>query len=187
MIDLDQPAQYRTPPNGTARWLRLTAPKALLTIVLASLLAGAILGGVATYIWRYKPLAASMKHDESAVAVLLFAEPDTMTMTTKQRRVHLEAQVTVVNAGPALLNVRAVRVDQPGVTVRSADKERQIPPATALPIDVAVDWNCPGGEPTVLTASVSVETADEQPRNITPVALGGTPWLEAVRTGCAGS
>ena len=93
--------------------------------------------------------------------------------------------MTVVNAGPEPVSVIAVRVDQPGVTVRSAERERQIQPGTALPVDVVVEWDCVADQREPLVASVTVETADEQVRQLSPVALDGTPWIESRRAGCA--
>lgn len=40
-------------------------------------------------------------------------------------------------------------------------------------------------EPAALTASVTVETSDDQVRNISRIALHGTQWLETRREGCA--
>ncbi|WP_328475213.1 hypothetical protein OHA21_18040 [Actinoplanes sp. NBC_00393] len=191
MIDLDQPPQYRTPPDGTSGrgWRRLATARALVLLVVGSLLAGAVLGGVATYLWWYKPLAASADQadqaERSAASVLLFAESGVLTVDKGQRRVRIDAQVTVVNAGPAQVNVLAVRVDQPGVTVLSPEKERQVAPGTAVPVDVVVEWKCTVAQPSALVASVSVETADEQLRTVSPVTLAGTPWIESRSSGCA--
>jgi hypothetical protein len=186
MIDLDQPAQYRTPPNGTSEggWRRLATARALVLVVVGSLLAGGVLVGVATYIRWYQPLAQADQTKWSAVSVLLFAESGVMTADKEQRRVRIEAQLTIVNAGPATINLLAVRVDQPGVTVRIPEKERQIAPGTAFPVDVVVEWNCMADQPMALVASVSVETGDEQVRKISPVALHGTPWIERMRGAC---
>ena len=187
MIDLDQPAQYRTSPNGTSEggWRRLATARALVLVAVGLFLAGGVLVGVATYIWWYQPLVQADQTKWSAVSVLLFAESGVMTVHNEQRRVRIEAQVTVVNAGPAPINVIAVRVDQPGVTVRSPEKERGIEPGTALPVDVVVEWNCVADQPVALVASVTVETGDEQVRTISPVALDGTPWIESRRGRCA--
>jgi hypothetical protein len=158
-------------------------------VVAGSFLAGVILGGVAALTWWYRPLATSVEQadqaERSSVSVLLFAEPGATTVHKEQRRVRIETRVTVVNAGPELVNVLAVHVDQPGVAVRSLEKERQIEPGTALPVDVVVEWNCVADQPAALTASVSVETADEQLRKLSPVTLDGTPWIEDRRAGCA--
>ena len=188
MIDLDQPARGRTPPNGSpgGGWRRLATARTLVLIVVASLLAGGVLGGVAMDTWRYRPLAASVARAQSVVSVLLFADARLMTVHHDQRRVRIDAQVMVVNAGREPLNVLAVRVDRPDVTVRSPVRERQIPRGTALPADVVVEWDCVADQPTALVASVSVETVDEQHRTISPVALDGTPWIESGRARCAG-
>ena len=187
MIDLDQPAQHPTSPNGTSEggWRRLATARALVLVVVGSFLAGGVLGGVAMYIWKYQPLAASMEQAQSAASVLLFAESGVRTVNKEQRRVRIEAQVTVVNAGPRTVNVLAVRVDQPGVTVRIPERARYVGPGEALPVDVVVEWNCMADQPLALVASVSVETVDEQIRKISPVALHGTPWIESGRAGCA--
>jgi len=187
VIDLDQPPQQRTPPNGAweGGWRRLATLRALVLVVAGSLLAGGVLGGVATYIWRYQPLAASVEQEQSAVSVLLFAESGVRTVNKEQRRVRMEAQVTVVNAGPRMVNVFAVRVDRPGVTVRIPEKARYVESGEALPVDVVVEWNCTADQPLALVASVSVETMDEQVREISPVALHATPWIESGREGCA--
>ncbi|MEU8613257.1 hypothetical protein AB0C29_35265 [Actinoplanes sp. NPDC048791] len=184
MIDLDQPAHDR-------RRRRLATGRALVLVVVGSFLAGGVLGGVATYLGWYRPLAASVDQadqaDWSTVSVLLFAEDGVLTVDDEQRRVRIEAQVTVVNAGPEMVGVLAVRVDQPGVTVRSPEKERQVPPGTTLPVDVVVEWNCAVDPPGELIAAVSLETEDEQVRKMVPATLSGTPWIESRRKGCAGS
>jgi hypothetical protein len=186
MIDLDRPAR-NGPPEG--RWRRLATARSLVLIVVGSLLAGGVLGCVATYLAWYRPLAASVEQadqaESSAVSVLLFADSGVRTVDKEQRRVRIDAQVTVVNAGPALINVLAVGVDQPGVTVRSPEKERQIEPGTASPVDVVVEWDCGADQPEALVASVSVETADEQARTA-PADLDGASWIESRSVGCAG-
>ncbi|WP_229070984.1 hypothetical protein [Actinoplanes sp. DH11] len=121
------------------------------------------------------------------MSVLLFAASDATAVRSEQRRVTVESQVTVVSAGPQPVNVVAVRVDQPGVTVRSAERERQIAPGTALPVDVVIEWYCDANQPPTLAASVTAETADEQVRHVSPVALDGTPWTASRRAGCAGA
>jgi hypothetical protein len=181
VIDLDQAPQYRTPP---AR-----APKRGWQLALVLFLAGAIVGCVTTYFLWFRPLAASAEAasqaDSSVVAVLLYAEPGVTTVDYERERVRIEAQVSVVNAGPVPVNVLAVRVDRPGVAVHSLEKERQIEPGTALPVDVVVEWTCAADQPTALAATVYVETADEQTRKVSPVALSGTPWIESALGGCA--
>jgi hypothetical protein len=178
MIDLDQPA-----PDRGGR--RLATVRGLVLVVVGSLLAGVLLGGVAAYAWWCRPLVASMEQKESAVSLLLFAEPGAPTVEEKRRRVRLDAQVTVVNAGPAMVNVLAVRVDRPGVTVRSSERERQVGPGTALPLDVVVEWACEPAGSLPLIASVRVETEDEQLRDISPVALDGAAWMDSMSAGCA--
>lgn len=183
MIDLDRPAPApRTARPATAR--------ALVPVVVGSLLAGGVLGGAAAYFVGYRPLAASVERADqagrSAVSVLLFTEPSLTTVHSEQRRIRVEAQVTVVNAGPEPIDVRAVRVDHPGVTVRSPERERQVAPGTAFPVDVVVEWDCAAEQPLALAASVSVETVDERSRTIFPVALRGTPWIDNTRGDCAG-
>ena len=188
MIDLDRPAQRPPAPDGPSAGgrRRLATARALALLVVGSLLSGAVLGGVAMDTWRYRPLAAEKERAESAVSVLLFADASPMTVHHDQRRVRIEAQVMVVNAGREPLNVLAVRVDRPDATVRSPVRERQIPRGTALPVDVVVEWDCVADQPTALAASVSVETVEEQLRTISPVALDGTPWIESGRGRCAG-
>jgi hypothetical protein len=180
VIDLDQPAQPRTPPAGGRR--RLVSARALVLVAVGSLLAGVVLGGAVMHRWRYQPLAASVE-----VSVLLFAQPGLTTVHTGLGRVRIEAQVTVVNAGPEPLNVLAVRVEQRGVTVRSPEQERQIAPGTASPVDVTVEWDCVAEPPGALGATVRVETVNEQVRDLAPVALDAAPWVEGRRAGCARS
>ncbi|UQU62820.1 hypothetical protein COUCH_27790 [Couchioplanes caeruleus] len=177
MIDLDRPA-----PDRVRR--RPATVRGLVPVVVGSLVAGVLLGGVATYAWRVRPLVESVEQDKSKVSLVLFAESGALTVDGKRRRVRLDAQVTVVNAGPGMVDVRAVRVDQPGVTVRSPERERQIGPGTALPLDVVVDWACGAGQSGSLDASVSVEPEDEQPRTVSPVALDATTWVESTRPAC---
>jgi hypothetical protein len=183
VIDLDRPPRYRPSPGGG--WRRLATARLLALAVAGSLLAGVVLGGVATYLLWYQPVAASAEQAQSAVSLVLFAESGETTVDNGRRRVRIDAQVRVVNAGPAQINVLAVRVDQPGVTVRSPEKERQVAQGTAIPVDVVVDWSCGADRPTDLAASVSVETSDGQVRK-SPVTLDSTPWIESGRAGCAG-
>ncbi|MFI7540700.1 hypothetical protein [Actinoplanes sp. NPDC049599] len=189
MIDLDQPAQDPTPPHGALsdRWRRLATLRTLALIVVASFVAGALVGGLATYLGWHRPLAASVEADWSKASVLLFAEPDLTTAHRDQRRVRLETQVTVVNAGPETINVLAIRVNQPNVTLRSPEKERAIEPGTALPVDVVLEWPCTATQPTTLAATLTVETGDEQLRTISPVALDGTPWSTSSKETCTSS
>jgi hypothetical protein len=178
VIDLDRPA----PDRGRRRPATV---RGLTLVVVGALLAGMLLGGVAAYAWWCRPLAASVAQERSTVSLLLFAEPGTPTVDGKQRRVRLDAQVTVVNAGPAPVNVLTVRADRPGVTVRSPERERWIEPGTALPLDVVVESSCEPGVPLPLAASVRVETEDEEVRDISPVALDGAAWMESSRAACA--
>jgi hypothetical protein len=177
VIDLDQPP--RSGPTGDG-WRRRLRPRTLILLVVGSLLAGVVLGGVATHVVWVRPLTASADRAASAISLLIFAEHDTMTVTYDSGRARFETQVAVVNAGPATVNVLAVRVAAPGVTVRSPERERQVEPGAATRVDVTVDWACTGERLAVLDASIDVETAGEQLRTITPVPFDGTPWA-AVR------
>jgi hypothetical protein len=183
VIDLDQAARRRPPPDGG--WRRLVTGRVLILVAVGSFVAGVVLGGVVMHRWRYQPLAASVEAGKSVVSVLLFARSDVTTVLDQQGRVRAETQVTVVNAGPETVNVLALRVDQPGVTVRSPERERQVQPGTATVVDVVVEWDCKVNVSEVLAASVSVETADEQLRQLSPVDLDGTPWIEIRRRGCS--
>ena len=117
--------------------------------------------------------------------MLLFAESGVTTVHDKQWRVRIEARLAVVNAGPEMIDVLAVRVDQPGVTVRGPEKKSQVPPGTTVPVDVVVECNCVVDPPEALVAAVSVETADEQGPKLVPAPLYGKPWTESRRKGCA--
>ena len=183
MIDLDQPAQRRPPPDGG--WRRFATGRVLILVAVGLFVAGVVLGGAVMHRWRYQPLAASVEAGKSVVSVLLFARSSVTTVVDQQGRVRVETQVTVVNAGPETVNVLAVRVDQPGVTVRSPERERQVLPGTAAVVDVVVEWDCRADQTETLAASVSVETADEQLRKLSPVDLDGTPWIEIRRRGCS--
>jgi hypothetical protein len=187
VIDLDQPAQNRTPPDGRSRdgRRRFATARALVLIVVGSFLAGATAGGVAMQAWRYEPLAASVEARSSVVSVLLFAGSEVTAVRHEQRRVRIETQVTVVNAGPETVNVLTVDGDQPGVTVRSPERARRIAPGAASPVDVVVEWNCAADQSRALAVSVTVQTEDEQVRKLTPVALDDTPWLVSGHGGCA--
>ncbi|MEU8238160.1 hypothetical protein AB0C07_07945 [Actinoplanes missouriensis] len=183
VIDLDQPPQHES------RRRRLTGTRAVALVVLGSFLAGVLVGGVTAYLRWYRPVVSSAEEADRAasatVSVLLFAEPGMVTADGGRRQVRIEAQVTVVNAGPAPVNVMAVRVGQPGVTVRSAERERQIAPGAETPVDVTVEFDCTADEPLNLAASITAETEDEQLRTVAPVALHGTPWIQSRQDGCA--
>jgi hypothetical protein len=179
MIDLDQPPPA---PSAGRRRRRLATVRTLVLAVVGAFLAGGAVGGVAASGW-YR---SAEQAERSEVSVLLFAEPGVSALNVELRQIRIETQVTVVNAGPETVNVLAVRVDQPGVTVRSPEKERQIEPATAVPVDVVVEWNCTADQPNALVAAVSVETVDEQLRELSPVDLHDTSWIATWRGACAG-
>ncbi|MGC4764997.1 hypothetical protein ACLQ20_19280 [Micromonospora sp. DT46] len=95
--------------------------------------------------------------------------------------VRLDAQLVLVNAGPAPITVQVEEARRPGVLLRGTGQSRLVRPGGMGWIDVEVTLKCATAftsEP--LHVSFSVQTVDHRIRRTSyPLALQGGPWQRA--------
>lgn len=93
----------------------------------------------------------------------------------------LDAQLVLVNAGPAPITVEVEGARRPGVLVRGTGQSRLVRPGGTGWIDVEVTLECATAftsEP--LPVSFSVQTANHRVRRTSyPIAVQGGPWQAA--------
>ncbi|MEU1889000.1 hypothetical protein [Micromonospora sp. WMMD987] len=181
VIDLDADRDGSVGPT-TGRARRTVRPRIVLGLV-AALVAGAVLGG-----WgvdRSREARARQERDATVALVAIPASADSGS-TNAGGRALIEGSLAVVNAGPAPITVRSVRVESPTVLVHDLGRTRLIRPGGTGWIGVVVLSQCgetPGTEP--LSVRFSVQTADGQVREAHyPVALVGSAWLDTLSRMC---
>lgn len=182
LIDLDCPPAAPSPPGRPRQIVRAAA----------LLLAGAVLGGAATYCWTARRPADARDRE---VAVFVFAEAggmprDAGSSVVQDGRVEsitLARRVTIVNAGPVPVNVRNLAADRPGVSLRGVEQQRWVQPGATVRADAEVRVECARGLPLGrLPLVLSVQTADERARSARARdAFDVTPWTEPVEMACA--
>ncbi|MET8148301.1 hypothetical protein ACIBSW_27050 [Actinoplanes sp. NPDC049668] len=181
VIDLDRPAAPAAP-----QW---RAPHAFTAV---ALIVGVVIGGTVTYGWNLRRHSAAR---DGEVSVLLFADarevPDggRIVLHGRVASVTLARRVTLVNVGPAPVNIRNLTAGRPGVTVRGVEKQRWVAPGVTAQADVDVQVDCLRGLPLGrIPVTLSVQTQDEHSRTAHPKdAFDGTPWSEQAETACAGN
>ena len=181
VIDLDRPAPVERRPRT-----RLPVK------AVALLLAGAVVGGALTYGWTSR--RATDARDQE-VSVFVFAVPSEVTLAPgsvvaegKVTSITLTRRVTIVNAGPAPINVVNFAVGRPGVTVRGVERQRWIEPGAMTQADADVQINCARGLPFGrLPVTLSVQTYDERSRQARAKDdFDGAAWSEDAESVCAG-
>ncbi|GID96170.1 hypothetical protein ACFQFC_20850 [Amorphoplanes digitatis] len=181
VIDLDRPAVHGGPERR--------APQ---TFIVAALIVGVVIGGAVTYGWNLRRHSAAR---DGEVSVLLFADAREMVdsgsivLHGRVASVTLARRVTLVNVGPAPVNIRNLSAGRPGVTVRGVEKQRWVAPGVTAQADVDVQVDCLRGLPLGrIPVTLSVQTLDEHSRTARPkAAFDGTPWSEQAETACAGN
>ena len=182
VIDLDRPTPEprERKPNGA--------------LAVALLLVGAVLGGVATYGWTVRRLAAVRDRE---VSVFVFADAGrslegagrgSVVLDGRVASVTLTRRVTLVNAGPVPVNIRNLAGGRPGVALRGVEKQRWVQPGGTMQADADVQVDCARGLPLGrLPVTLSVQTADERARQAGAKGVfDGTPWSEQAEIACAG-
>ncbi|MEU7905937.1 hypothetical protein [Actinoplanes sp. NPDC049118] len=181
VIDLDRPAVRGVPETR--------APHAF---TLAALVIGVVIGGAVTYGWNLRRQAAARDNE---VSVLLFADArevvddGSIVLHGRVASVTLTRRVTVVNVGPAPVNIRNLAADRPGLTVRGVEKQRWIAPGATAQADADVQVDCLRGLPLGrIPVTLSVQTLGEHSRTARPKdVFDGTPWSGQAELACAGN
>jgi hypothetical protein len=158
----------------------------------ALLLAGALIGSSITY---RQVTAHQQELRDATVSVLVFAtinpaEGDLAGRVAGSPRaasVATDVQVTIVNTGPAAINVPSLSAAQPGVTLSVTERQRRIDPGAAVTADAVVTVECTVGYPLQdLVATLSVQAFDDTAR-LSPVTFSAGPWNGRLEGPCRGS
>ena len=132
---------------------------------------------------------------DSTVSVLVLATMNPAEGGTARRvagsqrpaSVATDLQVTIVNTGPAAINVSSLSGAQPGVTLSITDRPRWIDPGTSITADAFVTVQCGVGYPLRdLEAMLSVVAYDDTSR-LSPVKFDAGPWNDQFEEPCRGS
>jgi hypothetical protein len=173
VIDLDEPVAQRERPSRH-RWRGAAVAGALLLV-------GALIGGLLTHA---RDVARQGQRSRSTVSAVVLATRNPAEPGTPHRvagmpwpaPVTADVQVTIVNAGPAAINVPRLSGVQRGVTLSITDKQRWIDPGTSTTADAVVTVTCAVGYPLGdLKATLSVVTVDDALR-LLPVQFAADPW-----------
>lgn len=184
VIDLDRPAAPAAPKKR--------APHAFtLTTLVIGVVIGVVIGGLVTYEWNLRRQAVER---DGEVSVLVFADAGkliddgTVVLHGRVASVTLTRRVTLVNVGPAPVNVRNLIADRRGVTVRGVEKQRWLDPGASVQADAEVQVDCLRGLPLGrLPVTLSVQTQDDRSRIARPKEVfDGTPWSGQAEIACAG-
>ena len=181
VFDLDVIDERSTRAGGGLRywWRRLgVSARVPALVALGLFLLGGVVGGVGTHI---RDLRQQRQIEESTAQVFVFADTaGPMTADGQGRRVRIDGQVMVLNAGSRPVNVQNLVGDGQGVTLRATDKQRWLEPGAWSPIDLTATLDCAMGLPAGPVAlQISVQTDDERFRQVSfPVTLQDTRWEE---------
>jgi len=184
VIDLDRPAAPGVPKKR--------APHAFtLATLVFGVVIGVVAGGLVTYGWNLRRQAAERDRE---VSVLVFADAGkviddgTIVLHGRVASVTLTRRVTLVNVGPAPINIHNLTADRPGITVRGVEKQRWVAPGATAQADADVQVDCFRGLPLGrIPVTLSVQTQDDRSRIARPrEVFDGTPWSEQAETACAG-
>ena len=178
VIDLDMPGPELGDSDGDCSAGVGPGRKGAAYLVVA-LVVGLALGGVGG------AEARSYREEQTeARAVTLVALPGSSNRWEGLNgvgTVRLDAQLVLVNAGPAPVVVQVEGAGRPGVLVRGTDQSWLVRPGGTAWIDVEVTLECATAFTTEpLSVNFSVQTADQRIRRTSyPLALQGSPWQRA--------
>ncbi|MGW1058761.1 hypothetical protein [Micromonospora rubida] len=176
-IDLDVPGDEPGISDGGSPAGPRVGRKAA-SYLIAVFVLGVVIGGAAgAELW------ASRDERARAGTVALVAMPGSFGSASGSeggRTVLPNAQLVLVNAGPAPITVRVEGAQRPGALVRDTGQSRLMRPGGTAWIDVQVTFDCATAfAPEPLPVSFSVETADHRVRRTSyPIALRGSPWQQ---------
>ncbi|MEU9510130.1 hypothetical protein AB0D32_28055 [Micromonospora sp. NPDC048170] len=174
VIDLDE-HDHQLARSGDATTDRLMARRKVNVRLVAAFVVGVVLGGVGVSELRD---SREDRERNTSVSLVAFPAPTSNGGSDGAGVLRMDGQLTVVNAGPAPITVRAATGQRPGFRVNGFGQSRLLRPGGAGWIDVKLNIECSvpfSIEP--LPIRFSVETPDRQVREVTyPVALVGSPW-----------
>ncbi|WP_405112088.1 hypothetical protein OG559_02930 [Micromonospora sp. NBC_01405] len=177
VIDLDMPgAEPGGSDEGCSAGAGLGRKGAAYVVV--ALVIGIALGGFGgAKVWN------SSEERTRARTVALVALPGSSSSwgSNGVGTARLDAQLVLINTGPASITVQVEGARRPGVLVRGTGQSRVLRPGGTGWIDVEVTLECVTAftsEP--LPVSFSVQTTDHRVRQTSyPIALQGGPWQQA--------
>ncbi|MCG5436229.1 hypothetical protein [Micromonospora foliorum] len=176
VIDLDQHGDEPADRSGITQGNVANKRTVLLQLV-AAFVIGVVLGGIGV-----GELRDSRAQRERSTMVALVALPESGYSGGSNSRgtVRLNGQLTLINAGPAPITIRAVQAEGPGVQVHGTGLARLVRPGGTGQILVDLQLECSTAfQPEPLSVRLSVETEDKRLREARyPVALVGSAWQE---------
>ncbi|MEU3456420.1 hypothetical protein ABZ671_22900 [Micromonospora sp. NPDC006766] len=173
VIDLDE-HDHQLSQSDDVTPNRLTAMRKMNVRLVAAFVVGVVLGGVGV-----SELRDSREERERNTSVSLVAFPAPISNGTSDGAgvLQMDAQLTLVNAGPAPITVRAATGERPGFRVNDFGQSRLLRPGGTGWIDVKLNIECSAFSIEPLPVRFSVETPDRQVREVTySVALAGSAW-----------
>ncbi|WP_406072072.1 hypothetical protein [Micromonospora sp. NBC_01638] len=182
VIDLGDDEHKPVDRSGTTQGNVASRQKTTLRLV-AVFVVGVVLGGLGV-----GELRDSREQRERSAVVTLVALPASVNSGGSYAlgSVQLNGQLTLINAGPTPITIRAVRAEGPGVQVRDVGQPRLVRPGGTGQIIVDLQFECSiAFQPEPLSVRFSVETDDKQVREVRyPVALVGSAWQEIALPMC---
>jgi hypothetical protein len=183
--DVDDPLPGGDQGRLQQVWHRLTAARvSVFTLVLAVLVGGAAGAGIMDRRQREDRRVA----DESAISLVMLTDPLTRSVHIADGKVLLQHQVTVVNTGPADVEVSELRGSQDGLTMRGAATPVLVKAGVAQPLNVDVTIDCAAGMPRqAVPVELAVRTQDGQTRQESRLVLFFTGGLfDVIGITCSG-
>ncbi|WP_146017411.1 hypothetical protein [Verrucosispora sp. ts21] len=163
---------------------RVTGRRKMGVRLVAAFVVGMVLGGVAVNQLRD---SREERERNSSISLVAFVASGGSGGGDARGIYQMAGQLTVINAGPAPITVRATSGQLPGIRVRGAGQSPLLRPGgTAwIEVEVRIDCSIPfGSEP--LSTRFTVEAADGRVREVShPVAVIGSAWHREVEQPCA--
>ncbi len=184
IIDLDQrdgdPGESNESRRGRGRFGRRLA-----MYLVGSFALGMALGGVGV---AHIQDRREQRVQSGTVAVVAVAGPTTSSGENRNGNARLDAQLAVINMGPAPVTIRFVGAQDAGVLVRDLGQSLSLDAGGTGGIDVQLTVECRLARPNPLPMRFSVKTADQRTREVSyTVAVEKSAWHYRVDTLCNGS
>lgn len=126
--------------------------------------------------------------ESGTVAVVAVAGPTSSSGENRNGTARLDAQLTVINTGPAPVTVRLVGAQETGVLVRDLGQSLSLDPGGTGGLDVQLAAECRFASPNPLPMRLSVKTADQRTHEVSyTVAVEKSAWHYRVDALCNGS